>query len=100
MSTTLAQHDKLLPEVLISPKPKKGAAHAGLERCSEQYMNDVLARISPDRKRNDGWLQVIAAFTDANVIQSDGKPLPYEEKQEKLRKWSAEGATYEGKSFD
>ncbi len=99
MTTTLAQHDKLLPEVLISPKPKKGAAHAGQERCSEQYMNDVLTRISADRKRNDGWLQVIAAFTDANVIQSDGKPLPHDEKVDKLRRWSAEGATYEDESF-
>ncbi len=100
MTTTLAQHDKLLPEVFISPKPKKGATRPGQERCSEQYMNDVLARISADRKRKDGWLQVIAAFIDANVIQSDGKPLPHDEKVDKLRKWSAKGATYEDESFD
>ena len=100
MTTTLAQHDKLLPEGFLSPKPEKGATRPGQERCSEQYMNDVLARISPDLKRQDGWLQIIAAFTDANVIQSDGKPLPHDEKVDKLRSWSAEGATYEDESFD
>ena len=100
MTTTLAQHDKLLPEVLISPKPKKGAAHAGLERCSEQYMNDVLARISPDLKRCNGWLDTIAAFVDADVIRKDGTSIPYDEKEESLRKWSAEGATYEDESFE
>jgi predicted P-loop ATPase len=100
MTTTLAQHDKRLPKATISPKPEKGETRPGQERCSERYMNDVLAHISADCKRNEGWLQVIAAFINATVIQADGKPLPYDEKVEMLRKWSAEGATYEDESFD
>jgi hypothetical protein len=101
MTTALHQHDALLPAVLPGRqgKPRLQLAESA-ERCSERYMDDVLRHISPDLKRNDGWLQTLGALIDAEVIAADGAKLPIEDKLEKLRAWSADGATYDDEQFD
>ncbi len=100
MTSKLQQHDKLLPEVLPRSERKKGSPPADRERCSEQFMDDALTHTSPDYKRNDGWRGTLGAFIDANVIRKDGSFLPYDEKIDKLRKWSAEGVTYDEAQFE
>lgn len=100
MTSKLQQHDKLLPEVLPRSERKKGSPRADRERCSEQFMDDALTHTSPDYKRNDGWRGTLGAFIDANVIRKDGSFLPYDEKIDKLRKWSAEGVTYDEAQFE
>jgi hypothetical protein len=98
MTSTLADHAKLLPA--IDHAPPKRAPRIGRERCPVQYMDDVLAIISPDLKRGDGWLQSVAAFLDASVIGAGGKQLSDDEVIEKLRAWSANGATYDEEKFE
>ena len=100
MTSKLQQHDKLLPEGLPRSERKKGAPRADRERCSEQFMDDALTHTSPDYKRNDGWRGTLGAFIDANVIRKDGSFLPYDEKIDKLRKWSADGVTYDEAQFE
>jgi hypothetical protein len=71
MTSTLRQHDVLLPAVLPQRTVKSKTKSSGNipDLCSEKWMDDALRCISPDLKRSDGWLNTLAELAFAVVVE-------------------------------